>query len=365
MAIKLDFAQAGVAFDSALATAVSELPVAEEWLDRARAVATAPNKTFVAMLGTALLAKATDARIDSHALKVRFSERAYSARSLCMAVLVTRAVRHRVHLGTTGREPLNNQPFFRYDSVSNAMAVHPHVRPHLAYLVDCLDAVDALSRVEAEGALAAFLRARLQDGPGHGVPMAVSGGLPMAELISVAERFLHADPEGGKRGQALTAAAFDLVFAEVQTGRVNDPSRHIPGDVIVSTGERPITSVEVKQRETTETEILQFVEKLASSDVRRAIVVLLALSRTEMDLTVLKAESWDRHGVHLAVMVGTGSLLRAAFTWSGRPLEECLEAFPQLVAGRLAELEVRPSSVEAWGALFAQDLESLETGVSE
>ena len=71
------------------------------------------NKTFIALLGTALLARATDIRADPFSLKAGFgTPGAYSARSLCKEVLAANALRLRIDLGVTGREPLNNQPFF-------------------------------------------------------------------------------------------------------------------------------------------------------------------------------------------------------------------------------------------------------------
>lgn len=86
------------------------------------------------MLGTALLAKATDRRVDALSIKAGRSHRGYSARELAKDVLVPAAMRHGVDLRTTGVEPLNNQPFFRYDRVSREMAVRPHVKPYLDYL---------------------------------------------------------------------------------------------------------------------------------------------------------------------------------------------------------------------------------------
>ena len=51
------------------------------------------------------------------------------------------------------------------------------------------------------------------------------------QLLEAAVQFTDEDSEGGKRGQALAAAAFDLVFDDVRMGRINDPSRRFPGDV--------------------------------------------------------------------------------------------------------------------------------------
>src|SRR5690348_3791193 len=99
MPLSLDYSEARRRFQEALLLAESDQPLPEEWLQRTRRVGFSPNKTFVAMLGTALLAKATDERIDALALKARSGPTGYSARTLCTDVLVPSAVRAGVHLG--------------------------------------------------------------------------------------------------------------------------------------------------------------------------------------------------------------------------------------------------------------------------
>src|SRR5690349_11063809 len=134
MPIRLDYRLASDRFRAAhaLARSTSDLPA--EWITRTRKVGIAPSKTFTAMLGTALLAKATDPAVDPFALKARDIPNAYSARSLCKDVLVPLSVRANVNLGSTGREPLNNQPFFRHERVGPDMKVHTKTQPHLDYL---------------------------------------------------------------------------------------------------------------------------------------------------------------------------------------------------------------------------------------
>ena len=237
MPIQLDYDVARQRFQDALDRAHSDTPLPPQWLERTRKVAQAPSKTFTAMLGTALLAKATDSRVDPFALKARNHRAAYSARSLCKDVLVPATVNAGVHIGTTGREPLNNQPFFRHERVGPDMKVHRSVMPHLDYLCECLTAASKLRGSEALEAFAAFLLVRLQDGPKLSAPLQIESafGIPEAHRPRVAE-FISSDPENGKRGQALVAACLDLVFEDVRTTRVNDPSRQWPGDVVAYEG---------------------------------------------------------------------------------------------------------------------------------
>ena len=87
--------------------------------------------THIAFLGTALLAKAVDLRVDVFSVKARSGTAgAYSARGLCTDPLVGEAVRGGFHIGVTGREPLNNQPYFRLDRATEE-AMRPLVRDPL------------------------------------------------------------------------------------------------------------------------------------------------------------------------------------------------------------------------------------------
>src|SRR5690606_17545411 len=73
-------------------------------------------RTHVAFVGTAMLAKSMDADADLYAIKPAHAsdnKNSYSARTLCHSVLVPLAAELGIHLGVTGREPLNNQPYFR------------------------------------------------------------------------------------------------------------------------------------------------------------------------------------------------------------------------------------------------------------
>jgi hypothetical protein len=352
MPIKLDLDLSRARFLEALALAQCDSPLPVAWLERAKKVGESPSKTFIAMLGTALLAKATDAGIDPFALKVRDFPTAYSARSLCKDVLVPCAVDAAIHVGTTGREPLNNQPFFRHERVGPDMKVRAHVRPHLDYLCQCLEAMKKLSRAQALEAFAAFLRVRIHEGPKKAAPLVVGQALGATELAAKCAKFISSDPENGKRGQALVAAALELVFPDVRTTRVYDPSRRWPGDVVVYDEDVVILSVEVKQRSATDTEILQFVERCAQMGVHRAIAAMLDPDQPLLEVDYLREIAWQRHAVHLSILVGGAELLHDVLTWTGKPLPSALAEVPQLMATRLEELEASAEGQASWAALF-------------
>ena len=107
-----------------LARSSAELPSA--WSERTQKVAQFEDKTCLVVLGTALLATATDDTVDALTLKSRAGNKAYSARGLAHEVLVPASIDHGFDLRTTGREPLNNQPFFYSDRVDDMPRVkHP------------------------------------------------------------------------------------------------------------------------------------------------------------------------------------------------------------------------------------------------
>jgi hypothetical protein len=352
MPIQLNYGISRARFREALELARSDKPLPQVWLERTKKVSDSPSKTYIAMLGTALLAMATDPKVDPFALKVRDFPTAYSARSLCKDVLVPCAVEAGIHIGTTGREPLNNQPFFRHERVGPDMKVKPYMRPHLDYLCQSLASMKKLDQAQAVDAFAAFLRVRLQEGPKSTAPLIVEQALGIPDLIGKSVRFISSDPENGKRGQALVAAALGLVFADVRTTRVYDPSRHWPGDVVAYDGDTVMLSVEVKQRPATETEILQFVERCTNIGVQRAMAALLDPDQPLLEVEELCDVAWQRHGLHLSVFMGADELLGNVLTWTPKPLANALTELPQLMATRLDELEASAEGQAAWAALF-------------
>src|SRR5262249_27510362 len=128
----------------------------QHWVSFAEQTFAMEYKTYTPALGTALLARATDARIDPLSIKAEYGENTYSQRSVGHLVLVPAARRLGFSIRNTGREPLNNQPFFRY----NHMTEVDRVRDRAAYdgFVEGVSQVGLLNRGQAQLALAAFLR---------------------------------------------------------------------------------------------------------------------------------------------------------------------------------------------------------------
>lgn len=139
-----------------------------------------------------------------------------------------------------------------------------------------------------------------------------------------------------------------MVFSDVVTNRVNDPSVRRSGDVIVLVDGICILSAEVKQRAATETEILQFVARLPTFQVRRGIVALLAPRQPTIDVQSLRAEAWNGYGVHLSLLGSVEAAILAGFIWCPLPLEVGLDRFAGHLTTRLIEIEVSETGIRQW-----------------
>lgn len=105
------------------------------------------SSTHIAFLGTAILAKAVNRKADLFAIKpshARDNPNAFSARSLCHGVLVPLAAELGFSIGVTGREPLNNQPYFRMTRLDDGTPVHPGARAAFNYMVELVHELDGL-----------------------------------------------------------------------------------------------------------------------------------------------------------------------------------------------------------------------------
>jgi hypothetical protein len=121
------------------------------------------SKTHIAFLGTSMLAKALDSRTDLRAIKPTLDKGnpyAYSARSLCHTVLVPLSAELAFSLGVSGREPLNNQPYFRMNRLGDSAPVHPGGRAAFDFMVGLVDELQQLGSLDAYKALSAFITVR-------------------------------------------------------------------------------------------------------------------------------------------------------------------------------------------------------------
>lgn len=359
MPIKIDYkaARRTLLQAAALADKGASSPI---WLDHVRRlskVCEGAPKTHIAFIGTALLARSTDHRADVQTLHVRAGTAgAYSARSLAKDVLVPLSRELRVHLGVTGREPLNNQPYFHNDIVSRRMNVKGNARIPLDLVCDLLDEVaDMKDPAELLSALAAFVEVRRQYWATARDYFAPETTFAFADLLARIDGFVKADSEGGKRAQAVAAGLMDVAEGEenVQTARINDPDRNFPGDVVAygrtaHGSDRPIIrALEVRDKPISESDLVVFASKAARFGVARAGILAVAANQQPLDIGEAQAEA-AAEGVNLELFVGWTAFVRQLFFWlRGDAADPVRQAHEQIYT-RLVELECSADAQANW-----------------
>lgn len=319
-----------------------------------RAACDGASKTHIAALATALLARATDIRANPFALKAKANVAgAYSARRLAKDVLAANAARLEIDIGVTGREPLNNQPYFRYDVISRDMDIKGNARRALTLVCDALDALQQVTtEEEARAALRAFLKVSRRRSPSvrHRVS-AISSATALADALAV---FVGEDSEGGKRAQGVSAGILDVVFgpSRVLTSRINDPDRRFPGDVGVLTEDISglERALEVRDKPVCESDLDFMVEKCSRAGVAWAGVLAVDPGQGEL-VTAGPSARAQRRGVELVVFIGWRGFVEQALFWSGLPALSAAANAHLRVFERLREVEVCDAGLEAWNSV--------------
>lgn len=350
-----DHERARRAFERALSKAESGDALPADWLARVERIGSGKAKTYTAVLGTALLARATDERIDPLTLKASADHahglRSYTARGLGHEVLVPLCQEHGVDLRVHGREPLNNSPFFRADRVNRGMeAKYPD---ELDYLVDSLEAMKGLSRDQALEALATFIRHGRAARAAAGVPITLSAtGVDLPNLILATAAFVERRPESGKRGQAVVAAALDLSVARVETRNVFASSRRLPGDVVIRQAAADPSPIEVRQKPVERKDVIAFLDAAQAAGLHQAGYVALDPRQRALPWAHLVREAAETYAVALWVETDAASFLARAAAACDDPARFVAE-FPSRMMARLEELDADRESREEWAALVS------------
>lgn len=363
MAIRLDQDKAKHILVTEAAKAESA-PVSEKWEQLVEELSQAcegSSKTHIAFLGTALLAKATDINVDPFSVKAGAgTEGAYSARSFGHSTLVPLAPKLGIDLGVSGREPLNNQPYFRIKraTAEEMLSLVKDARP-VRVLQRALRELEGVrDQSEALAALRAFIKVRRRYKPVYPTLEGVSSSVSVPMFVNSIRTLVEANSEGGRRAQAAVAALLDAVFGgvRVHTGRINDPDRHIPGDVAVSNSESEGVwdgVFEVRDKPVSEEDLLLFAHKAAQEGVPIAAVVAVATRQKPFAEEPAKAWARDR-GVELTVFWGWEPLVSQVVLWSPHSEAETIRKAALALRDRLVEVEASVEAVEMWVSLLAE-----------
>jgi hypothetical protein len=292
-------------------------PINAKWENRVERLsvlcAEGVSSTHIAFLGTAILAKSLNVDVDLYAIKPKHALaniNAYSARMLCHSVLVPLAAEFGINIGVTGREPLNNQPYFRMTRLGDGTPVHIGGRAAFNFTVELIDQLPSMrSTTEARVFLRAFVAVRRRYQPSYSVGDGALTVTPKTLTVNII-RLVSAKSEHGKRAQAVVAGLFDIFVGpdRVESGRINDPSRKYPGDVCVRSADNLTweKAVEVRDKPVKTSDVQIFCKKCAALNVREAAVVMVALNQVQLDITALS--NW-------AAEIGVGITLFHGRLW--------------------------------------------------
>lgn len=361
MSIRFDYEKAAAfLLDQAQLAAAGEIDPA--WIAKIERLSElcerAGVRTHIAFLGTVLLARSLNPDIDPYTVKpthARDPSRSYPARTLAEKVLVPMSIRIGMHLGVTGREPLNNQPYFRMRWLGDDTPISGASKPPFEFMMTLIAEIADASAEEARQGLRAFIAVRRQ----YATKYATYKGIVAVELEDFAAAiaaFVAENSENGKRAQAVVAGLIDLVESpgRVLSGRINDPSRRYPGDVCVVNETDPSRfekAFEVRDKPVSESDIFVFADTCLRRGVQDVAVVMLHPAQKKIDETTLTA--WGRrHNVAFRLFYGWRELVMEALFWASVPMRAGVSTAADHIERRLREVEVSDAGYQSWGQSF-------------
>lgn len=311
-------------------------------------------RSAIPFLGTTMLARSVSARVDPFACKPSHAgdnPNAYSARSLSERVLVPLAAELGIHLGVTGRQPMNNQPFFRMRRLGDGTPVREDGRPAFDYMYQLVEELSHASEQEARQALRAFVAVRRAYQPRYTQFQGLTRVAPEA-LTTLIGQFVAEESEQGKRAQAIVAGLMDVYAGphRVDSGRINDPSRRHPGDVCVQgseSGEAFEKAIEVRDKPVSLADVQIFAKKCVDMGVQECALVMVSDRQEELDGVTLA--TWaDSFGIGLTLFVGWTGFVNQCLYWSAEPKPVAAAAALETINDRLVEVEVSAESLARW-----------------
>jgi hypothetical protein len=340
------------------ASKVSAGDIDESWIEKIERLSSLckprRSETHIAFLGTSILAKSMNASVDLLAIKPSRSgdnPNAYSARSFCHGVLVPSSAELGFSLGVSGREPLNNQPYFRMHRLDDETPIHAGSREAFDYMFALVRELDDLPNEQsAKVALRAFIavRRRYQRRYSDYRRREITSD----QLVAAIETLVKDKSEGGRRAQAAVAGLLDIFAGEarVESGRINDPSRNYPGDVCVrSSADASIweKAFEVRDKPVKLSDIQIFARKCLSMGVLEAAVVMVSARQKQLDPAALSrwAESF---GVGITLFIGWRELVEQTLFWAEMPKSMACTKASQSIHHRLIAVEASSEAVTLW-----------------
>lgn len=344
------------------ATRPDTVPLNQDWVKKVETLSQlceqkGGSRTHIAFLGTAMLAKATDARADLFAIKPEHAvgnENAFSARILSEKVIVPGAAEFGISIGVTGRQPLNNQPYFRMTRLDDGTPVSRGAKEGFDYMVDLVRQLDGMNREkDAREALRAFIAVRRKYITRYDEHQ--DGLISPDRLLAAIQSFVQQDSEGGRRAQAVVAGLMDVFAGSdlVESGRINDPSRKHPGDVCVRAADDPEIwekAIEVRDKPVSESDVQIFGKKCLDMSVRDACLVMVAERQERLDVHALT--QWaNQFGIGVTLFHGWQEFVDQALFWASAPKPVAASKALATIHERLVGVEASTEAVRYWAQL--------------
>lgn len=347
MAISIDYPKAASLIEEAflLSKEGGSLPV--EWISYSQLVFGFKTKTYTTALATMLLAKSTNDQVDIMAIKVK-GDKSYSMRGLAHRVVVPASVRLGFTLRTSGREPLNNQPWFRYDRIDEIDRVREKEEYTTFFEIACK--VGHLSSEEAILGLASFLRVSGNVKKGVKDSPTDARGLGRRSLRAASGDFLRID--GGFRParlQAFAAACLAMNYRNIQTRKLNDPSRDFPGDIQSTFGDVVTLAMEVRAKAMQPSDLDIFSASCFSVGIDRVAILVDSVDHVEFPRSSEIFKKVENRGQRLILFESALDLLDASLDFCDLPLTTAVSSFAKEYNIRLRDMGLPHEVVMEWG----------------
>lgn len=309
-------------------------------------------RTHIAFFCTALVAKATEPGVNVFWIKARSHPDGFSATSLCADVVAPLAIEHDFSIGVTGSNPLNNQPYFRISNLSaENLPVATRAQKAFGYMLELIREVDKITDPkQVETVLRSFIKVRKNYVSRH-EPLK-AGDVHPIKVQELIMKFVRQKSERGRRAQAVVAGIMDVVSkGKVETGRVNDPSRRLSGDVQVFASEdrnkTQYKAIEVRDKPVSFSDVKVYCNRCLEKGVTDIAVVMVHKDQKKLDRDKLNKWAKDKK-LHLSLFYGWNDIVNQAFFWSQEPGFTAAKKALEAVHERLIEIEVSEIGIKFW-----------------
>jgi hypothetical protein len=337
--------------------AISKQKLPATWIKRAEQLSESPSVAFIAAVGSVLLAKATDPKVDALVIQAREgSAGAFNLRAAATALGgKKRAFGYDIG-SSSDRDPINHGTLVgstRWDVALDR--IRDDHKPFFQLILTWLVDVNKMSQKQALEALAAYIRVRRGVAPGAAVqqiPAAMPNVPSLSDLVKVLDGFLGANAEGGASGMALVAAAYRATGFEAVLPSRNDPRRI---DIPIKRGGIGVVGAEVKQVDTKESTADTLAKDAADAKLRRALLAVLKPGALiDFDRTAVIKRAEETHGVVLRVTQGSRELLHEAVSSGDVALEDFCAKLPRLFAEALRDIRTSEQAIGTWAAIASR-----------